>query len=124
MKYPLLTLLAAVLPCLAVDLVNVPPPPPLIPTGHIQFEWDYPTNELSTNLTFILWKSTDLTNWTQVASFPGTNTTATFTLAPVGACTFAISASNFWGATSFFSNFAFTPNLPRNDQGFRAKKAP
>lgn len=120
----ILALFLFVVPCLAVDIVNGPPPPPLVPDGRIQFAWDYPTNELSTNLTFILWKSTDLTNWTQVAAFPGTNTTATFTLAPVGACAFALSASNFWGSTSFFSNFAFVPNPPRNDGGFRGRKAP
>lgn len=90
-----------------------------VPTGPtpITLAWNYPTNELSTNLTFRLYHSTNitvpLTNWTVITNIAGTNTSVSLPVLP-GAHFFALTASNFWGESDF-SNVASTPPAPRSD---------
>lgn len=85
----------------------------------VVFSWDYPTAEL-TNTTFLVWHSTDiaipLTNWTLVASVPGSNSVTLQTVP--GAHFYVCQASNLWGVSDF-SNVVSTPPAPHNDVNFR-----
>ena len=81
------------------------------PTRTVTFAWDYPTNELSPSLTFILYSAADLslsaTNWVSLTNTVGTNLTLTISITP-GLRFFYLTASNFWGE-SLPSQMAVTP---------------
>jgi hypothetical protein len=87
------------------------------PTRNIVLVWDYPLNELSTNLSFYVFHSTNsadpLPTWTVLTNFPGTNLQIQFPIQP-GINYFTMRASNLWG-NSDFSEVAATPPLPRSD---------
>jgi hypothetical protein len=87
------------------------------PIGDVTLFFDYPTNQLSTNLTFRVYATTNLsfplTNWTVIKTVVGTNTSVTVRVVP-GQNYFAMTASNMW-LESDFSNVALTPPLPRSD---------
>ncbi len=73
-------------------------------------EWDYPTNALSTNLTFVLRATNNpgvpLTNWPVITNISGTNLTWKLLVIP-GQQFYVITASNIWGESDF-SNVALT----------------
>lgn len=79
--------------------------------------WSYPTNELSTNLTFYIYSHTNiavpLTNWPMLTNVVGTNLSVTL---PINAQQrwFFMTASNWW-LESLPSEVVATPPLPRND---------
>lgn len=79
--------------------------------------WSYPTNELSTNLTFIIYSSTNLstplTNWPVLKVVAGTNLQTSFPISQQQRW-FVMTSSNWWGASDF-SEVAATPPLPRSD---------
>ncbi len=85
-------------------------------TGNVRLEWDYPSNHLSTSLTFYIFGSTNMsipmTNWPMLTNVVGTNTSVRFTVAPIGEWYFVATASNFW--MSDFSNVVDAPPLPTN----------
>jgi hypothetical protein len=98
------------------------------PTGNITLRWKYDTNELSTNLWFTIYETTNLSeplsNWNPVLTMPGTNVSATFNVNP-GEHFFVATTSNFWGETSITSNLTSTPPLPQNiNDSLRIEKAP
>lgn len=87
------------------------------PRSKVVLTSDYPTNELSTNLWFKVYSSTNastpVTTWPLIAIVPGTN--ATFTL-PIDAVQrfYVVKASNsWWRIDSDFSNTAATEPVPR-----------
>jgi hypothetical protein len=106
-----LWLLAFVLVCLAAWLCHA-----ALPTGPmpVKLGWNYPTNQLSPDLVFKLYTSTNLTtpltNWTWIGTTAGANTSMLAVIQP-GAQFFVLTASNFWGESDF-SNVASTPPLP------------
>lgn len=87
----------------------------------VTLAWDYPTNELSTNLLFKVYSHTNitvpLTNWTVLTNVVGTNLNVAI---PMNAQQrfFYVTASNYWGE-SFPSNVAGTPPPPRDQVGLR-----
>jgi hypothetical protein len=82
----------------------------------VTFAWSYPTNELSTNLTFKLYASPDvtvpLTNWAVLTNVVGTNLQVTVPLAATNLF-FFLTASNYWGEGNP-SGVVSTPAPPRN----------
>jgi hypothetical protein len=78
--------------------------------------WNYPTNELSTNLVFKIYASPDsavpLTNWTLLMTVTGTNLQATVSLNPTNMF-FFVTASNLWGESDP-SNVVSAPAPPRS----------
>lgn len=88
----------------------------IAPQQKIRLAYDYPTNELSTNLTFKLYESTNLNTplneWKVLTNVIGTNTYIDLLVVP-GQHFFALTSSNMWGESPF-SNIASTPNLPRS----------
>lgn len=102
-------LLSLAVVCLAA--VSLPRGTP--PSGRITLAWDYPTNELGMDLTFRVYRSGDLRNWTLLTNVVGTNATVAVQVQP-GQHFFAMTASNFWGESDF-SAVASTPPLPRSD---------
>jgi len=86
------------------------------PSGRVNLVWDYPTNELSPDLVFRLFHSTNITvpmtNWVVLTNVPGTSTSVSVVITP-GIHFFVMTASNFWGESDF-SNVASTPALPRS----------
>lgn len=105
-----LTALLALFAVFARAGMNLTPP-----TGRVTLAWDYPTNELSTDLWFNIYETTNLaaplTNWNCLTNVLGTNLTASVIVQP-GAHFFVATASNFWGE-SLTSNVASTPILPK-----------
>ena len=99
--------------CLAAMLLRALPTPP--PAGNVTLSWDYPAAELSTNLTFKVYGSSDITvpmtSWTVLTNMVGTNTSVSLKITP-GAFFFVMTSSNRWGESPF-SNVASTPPLPR-----------
>jgi len=91
--------------------------PPGVMRTSVTLAWDYPTNQLSTNLTFRIFSTTNITqsvtNWPLYGATSGTNLSATF---PIDANQrwFVMTASNWWGSSDF-STVAATPPLPRSD---------
>lgn len=91
-----------------------------LPVGQLRtnvtFSIGYPANELSTNLFFKFYSTTNLalpvTQWPVYALVPATNLIITL---PIDANQrlFVVTASNWWGE-SFFSNQAGTEPLPRS----------
>ncbi len=98
------------------------------PNGHVKLAWDYDTNQLSTNLFFNIYETTNLTipfaNWNLLTNVVGTNLSATMDVTP-GAHFFVATASNFWMETSITSNLTSTPPLPQSiNDSLRIEKAP
>jgi hypothetical protein len=95
------------------------------PNGNVYLAWDYAPSELSTNLTFrVYWSTNSLTpisTWSMLTNVPGTQTNCAIKVAP-GVNFFVLTASNIW-CESDFSNVAATPPLPRNDGRIWIKKA-
>jgi len=118
-----------IIACFVALLVNAAPQ--LIvapPNGHVKISWDYDPNELSTNLFFILYETTNittpLTNWTVLTNMVGTNTYGQFDVVP-GEHYFVAQASNFWGETSITSAPGHTPPLPYPiNNSLKIEKAP
>lgn len=79
-------------------------------TQAAQLHWDYPTNLLSTGLTFRVWFTPDvtlpLTNWFLLSTQVGTNTSA-FVPITAGNRYYAVQASNLFGAV--FSDVVLSP---------------
>jgi hypothetical protein len=102
----LLTLLCLLPFCASAQLVPV------------VLEWNYPTNELSTNLSFTIYRGTNATQpmntWTAITNVVGTNLSVEMAMTP-GEYFFAAKTSNWWGQSSVFSNVASTPPAPRSD---------
>lgn len=83
--------------------------------------WDYPANELSTNLTFKIYSTTNaalaVSSWPVLTNKVGTNTTITLPIDAVQRY-YVVTASNWWGESDF-SNVAGTPPLPRDQTNLR-----
>lgn len=81
---------------------------------NITLQIDYPTNQLSTNLVFKIYSTTNLalavSSWPLEKTFVGTNTT--FTLPIIASQRFYVMTSSNWWGESDFSNVAQTPPLP------------
>jgi DNA-binding CsgD family transcriptional regulator len=82
----------------------------------VTFLWNYPASELSTNLTFRIYASSDVivpsTNWTVLTNVVGTNLQVTVPMQPTNLF-FFITASNLWGEGPPSAVVA-TPPPPRN----------
>ena len=82
----------------------------------VTLAWDYPLAELTTNLTFKLYHSTNPaippTQWTPFTNIVGTNLSAALSI-DVGVHFFFLTASNWWGESDP-SNVASTPPPPRS----------
>lgn len=103
--------------------------------------WDYPTNAISTDLTFNLYSQTNLaiapSNWVRVATYPaqnwysngvwtlpvqGTNYVVTVTnLVLPGVQWYYVTASNFW-SDSDPSNTLGLPPVPAQSVNMRAQR--
>jgi hypothetical protein len=85
--------------------------------GIIRLAWDYPPDELGTNLMFILYSTTNITTpfglWTVLTNIPGTQTKTTVRVSP-GKLFLTLTASNIWGESDP-CNTVPLPALPRND---------
>jgi len=84
---------------------------------NITLSFDFPTNLLSTNVLFKFYSSTTITQpvnqWPLYASVVGTNTSYTFPIdAVAGQRWFVMTASNWWGETSFSNVTNTQPVLP------------
>lgn len=97
---------------------------PITNSVPVLLSWTYPTNELSTNLTFYVFSTTNaslaITNWPQLTNVVGTNTSVQFNMVP-GQQFFSIRASNMWQLGDFSAVVA-TPFLPRNDSVLSVQK--
>lgn len=97
-----------------------------LPTSQpITLSWDYPTNLLSTNLTFKLYHSpvaVPFTNYSSIADIAGTNLSVT-PLVTSGEHYYFVTASNFWGE-SLPSNLVITPPLPRDNIVMSIRRGP
>lgn len=92
--------------------------------GIIRLEWDYPQDELSTNMTFVLYSTTNITTpfglWTVVTNVSGTQTNATVRVTP-GKLFLTLTASNLWGESDP-SNVVPLPAMPRSDGKLTVKR--
>lgn len=84
----------------------------------VTLAWDgYPPGELSTNLTFKVYSSTNpavpLTNWQVFTNVVGTNTSVVIVMQPEQRF-FFVTASNLWGESTP-SNVAGSPPPPRDN---------
>ena len=90
--------------------------PPGVMRTNVSLSWTYPTNELSTNLTFKVYSSTNisiaLTNWPVLTTVAGTNTSVTLPI-NLQQQWFVMTASNWFGE-SVFSSVAEIPAPPRS----------
>ena len=89
----------------------------------ITLAWNYPTNELSTNLTFNLYHSLTITNplpWTVMTNIVGTNLVCSLNIIP-GEHYFYVTASNFWGE-SVPSNILGLPPVAKSNLVLKATK--
>lgn len=111
----------APLPLLLLALILVvfrlaPAAPPGVLRTNVMLVWNYPADQLSTNLTFKVYQSPDLaapmTNWAVLTNVAGTNTSVVVALNPQ-VMFFAVTASNLWGESPF-SEAAGTPPPPTN----------
>jgi len=104
-----------------VALVAIAAPP----SGKVTLVWDYPTNEMTTNLWFNLYHSTNITvplaNWPLMTNIVGTTNLVKIQVVP-GEHYFYVTASNWW-AESPPSNVAATPPLPRTSSGLQIFRA-
>ena len=87
------------------------------PNGHCRLAWSYDTNELSTNLTFNFYETTNvalpMSQWPMLTNVAGTNLTVDIDIVP-GAHFFVMTASNFWGESDVSSPVVLTPTLPHS----------
>jgi len=76
----------------------------LPPTPTVTLSWDYPADQLGTNLTFKVYHTTDISlpmeNWTVMTNVVGTNLSTKIPMGP-GAHFFALTASNSAGESAF-----------------------
>lgn len=83
---------------------------------NVVLEFDYPATELSTNLTFKVYSTTNITqpvtNWPVLLTVVGTNASITIPMTAQQRF-FVITASNYWGEGNF-SAVAQTPPPPRD----------
>jgi hypothetical protein len=97
-----------------------------LPSGSVTLAWDYPTNELSPNLTFNLYSTTNVTasvtSWPLLTNIVGTNLQASITVQP-GQRFFVMTASNFW-MESEFSNVVYVPPLPAVGSNLNIRRNP
>lgn len=106
--------------CLFVAAFCLAAPPGQMRTNGT-LHWSYPTNELSTNLLFKIYSTTNISapisTWPLYLTVVGTNTQAVF---PINAEQrfFSVTASN-WHGESPFSNVASTPPPPRHENDLR-----
>jgi hypothetical protein len=107
----LLVFAATLLPARAAVIV------PGVLFTNVTLAWSYPSNELSTNMVFKLYSTTNtalpMTSWPLVKMIPGPNLTTTFPM-QAELRFFVMTASNFWGESTF-SPVAATPPAPRFD---------
>lgn len=86
--------------------------------GRVTLVWNYPEEELSPNLSFIVYHTTNITlpleSWPVLTNVIGTQRSVDLTITP-GKNFFVMKASNFWGESSPFSNIASTPDIPRGE---------
>jgi hypothetical protein len=79
----------------------------------LHFTWDW-TNSVTPDV-FKLYCTTNIssqmTNWTVIATVPGTNHDASVTMTP-GAYFFVCTASNIWGESPFSNQVGTPPALP------------
>lgn len=91
--------------------------------AEVKIDWDYPQDEMGTNLVFIISSHTNanepLTNWFRIV-VPGTSTTARAVMVPERRF-FFVTASNFWGESGP-SNIADTPRPATNVTGLKLTK--
>jgi hypothetical protein len=81
----------------------------------ITLAWNYPTNELSTNLTFNLYHSLAVTNplpWMMMTNTVGTNLNCKVDIIP-GEHYFYVTASNFWGESLPSNILGLPPGFKR-----------
>lgn len=94
MKKPIV-LLAIGAALVALAVVPTTPPP-----GRVRVAWSYPPAELTTNITFVLYHSTNasapVTSWPVLTNVPGTTNAVVLTVAP-GVHLFTVTASNRFG---------------------------
>jgi hypothetical protein len=92
--------------------------------GVIKLAWDYPQDELSTNLTFVLYSTTNITTpfglWAVVTNVSGTQTGVTVRVTP-GKLFLTLTASNLWGESDP-CNIVPLPALPRNDSKITVRR--
>lgn len=98
------------------------------PTPHALLIWDYPTNQLATNLWFNFYETTNLSTplaeWNLLTNVVGTNLSVGVSISP-GQHFIVGTASNFWGETSITSNITVTPPLPvAINDSVRIEKSP
>lgn len=97
----------------------------LSPQPTVIISWDYPVLELSSDLTFKVFVTTNIVtpNWTLLTNVVG----STQAVVPVdqGIHGYAVKvASTFWGIESPFSPVATAPPLPRSDVILTIQRAP
>lgn len=108
---------------LAGPKLDTPPP-----NGHIHLVWTYDTNELSTNLIFCVYGTTNISipveQWPMVTNVVGTNLSVALDIIP-GPNFFVMTTSNFWGESSITSSIASTPSVPKTmNDSVKIEKAP
>ena len=93
-------------------------------TSNVQLNWNYPVSELSTNLSFVIYSSTNatlpMTNWTVLTNVVGTATNITLNVVQ-GENYYAVKVKNFWGESDF-SQVVSTPAVPRSGIALTIKK--
>jgi hypothetical protein len=74
------------------------------PSPTVMLSWDYPSDQLGTNITFKIYHATDInlpmTSWTVVTNVVGTNLSTKIPMGP-GAHFFAMTASSPAGESGF-----------------------
>lgn len=89
----------------------------------LTLSWDYPVSEISPDLTFRVYHSTNIASpsWVLVTNVVGV-TTATVPVIP-GVHVFAVTSySTFWGIESPFSDAASTPPAPRSGTNLKLSR--
>jgi hypothetical protein len=94
--------------------------------AEVRLQWDYPTNDLSEDLWFNLYSTTNiaapLSTWPMVTNFVGTSTVATVSVPWGEKRFFTVIASNYWGEFSAFSNVTNTPAATTNITNLKIMK--
>jgi hypothetical protein len=108
---------------MSVAADTLPPLPP-VPMPKVEFAWEYPSQELSTNLTFRLYCATNIaeprSNWVFLREVVGTNLQMSVLIEP-GHRWFFLTASNLWGESDP-SNPCATPHPPRVGSNLRVQR--
>lgn len=86
----------------------------MLSANALTLDWAYsPTNELSTNITFIIRSTTNqalsVTSWPILGTVPGPATSYTFTTPAPGIYYYSVAASNIWGVGTYASAVATPP---------------